>query len=132
MKKTKKRKIPGLLEVSKLKKKADKVFSRWIRNRDKHICYTCGKVMQPNESQNGHYISRSYYYLRYDERNCHCQCVACNVFNNGNIPLYSVKLESQYGFGILQDLEKDKRLQIGKARDFLNKIIEKYDTQRVA
>jgi hypothetical protein len=112
--------------LKKLKLEADRLFSQFIRERDKHICYTCEKWLNPKESQNGHYISRNYLYLRYDERNCHCQGVECNVFKKGNMAIYAIKLEQQYGQGILQELETIKLNNVGDTRLFLNGIIKKY------
>ncbi len=114
-------------KLGTLKGKADTVFSKWIRARDKHICYTCGKVMQPKESQNGHYISRTFTSLRYDERNCHAQCIACNIFKKGNLTLYALRLETQYGTGILQLLEMLKIEPVTNPRSLFEQIIQKYD-----
>lgn len=115
-----------LKSLKKLKLEADRIFSQFIRKRDKHICYTCGKQLSEKESQCGHYVARNYLALRYDERNCHCQGVECNVFKSGNIAVYGVKLEKEYGYGILQILENDKFEYIGDTRLFLNKIIKQY------
>lgn len=79
-----------------------------------------------SESQNGHYISRVYLSLRYDERNCHTQCSACNIFKKGNLTVYAIRLEEQYGNGILQLLDYYKHKDIGNTRVFLQQIIEKY------
>lgn len=115
-----------LKSIKKLKLEADRAFSRHIRNRDRHICYTTGKWLNPKESQCGHYISRNYLALRYDERNCHCQSIAENIFKKGNLPVYALKLEAQYGQGILQELESIKLTNVGDTRIFLNKIIKRY------
>lgn len=105
MKKKKKKKVP----TGTLKKMADKMFSTWIRQRgmDEHgfnSCYTCGIRKPWKQLQNGHYVSRSYLTLRYDVRNCHPQCVACNLFKKGNLDVYAIKLIKDYGAGILEEL----------------------------
>lgn len=84
-------------------KKLDVVFNRYIRERDNNICYCCGSTTQP---QAGHFIPKSVtgLELRYNEKNVHCQCVRCNKWLGGNLSVYSVKLEEQYGYGILQEL----------------------------
>lgn len=115
-----------LKSFKKLKLEADRLFSIFIRKRDKHICYTCGKWLNPKESQAGHYISRNYLFLRYDERNVHCQGNECNIFKKGNLAVYALKLESQYGQGILQELEAKKLNNVGDSRIFLTEIIKKY------
>lgn len=109
-----------------MKAQADKIFSLWIRERDGHKCYTCGKQLNPKESQNGHYISRSYLALRYDERNCHCQGVECNVFKSGNLTVYAIKLMEQYGMDILKELHIFKMGTVANPRAFYNHVIENY------
>jgi len=94
--------------ISQLKKKLDAVFSKYIRQRDAGICYTCGNKKEPKYQQNGHYISRQHNSTRFDEENCHCQCVACNVFKKGNMDEYALRLQRQYGSGILKKLNKKK------------------------
>ena len=109
--------------VSWYKKKADAVFSKWIRARDKK-CVTCGSR---GNLQCGHFVSRSCNQLRYGERNCHAQCVGCNIFKNGNMVEYAVFMEKTYGHGIIQELKKEKV----KTRQFsikdLEDIINLYD-----
>jgi hypothetical protein len=91
------------------KKEADIAFGHYIRAKEKHICYTCGKRLEETKSQCGHYKSRSHLNTRYSERNCHCQCVGCNIFRSGNLTVYAVNLLKQYGDDILYDLDKDAR-----------------------
>jgi 5-methylcytosine-specific restriction endonuclease McrA len=93
------------LTLSQATKLFDKVFSEYIRRRDNGICFTCGLKKHWKQMQNGHYVSRAHRSLRWDEINCHCQCVGCNVFRNGNMTSYAVRLEKKYGIGILQKLE---------------------------
>ena len=116
--------------VSKLKKKADQVFSLWIRNRDSKQgyckCISCGVVKPIAEMQNGHYYSRSINYLRYDPRNCAAQCVGCNIFKEGNKPAYALALIRKYGKNILEELEKDSRKYKQWTIQDLEKLIKKY------
>jgi hypothetical protein len=95
--------------VSQLKRSLDKLFSIFIRMRDKGICYTCGSRQDWKYQQNGHFISRGKMATRYDEKNCHCQCVSCNVFQNGRYPEYAERLIKEYGEGIISDLVKKGR-----------------------
>lgn len=119
------------VSISVLKKKADKVFSEFIRQRDKGVCFTCGCVKDWKQQQNGHYVSRGCLPLRYREDNCHCQCVACNVFKNGNYTVYSLKMIEKYGVEKLKELEqikKDSMSNVGKyGKDFYLNIINKYE-----
>ena len=98
--------------VSQLKKEADAVFSKYIRQRDGGDmcrCFTCGVVKNAKQMQNGHYYSRSVNILRYDERNCHAQCVGCNMFKEGAKPAYTLALLRKYGPEILEELEADSK-----------------------
>ena len=94
--------------LSKAKKEFDKVFSVYIRQRDKGICFTCGLKLHWQRQQCGHFFSRQHMATRYDEDNNHCQCISCNVFKHGNMGVYASRLEKKYGFGIIQKLEKQK------------------------
>jgi len=122
----KKKSRPKKTPIKQLKSKADNVFSKWIRTRDNAVCFTCGKILGIKESQNGHYMSRRHTNTRYDEDNCHCQCVSCNIFQNGNMQIYAIRLEEKYGQGILKELFR-KAHTIKKAeRKFYEDIIKKY------
>jgi len=126
-KKVKKKPLPS---ISKLKRLADAVFSKWIRNRDSiggyNWCVTCGKKALISELQNGHYWSRMHMGTRYHEKNCHPQCVGDNMFKEGAKPEYTLFLLRKYGDGILQELEREKeKLTKFSRQDYLN-IISKY------
>jgi len=97
-----KKKIP----LKRLQKKADLVFSKWIRNRDSDKCICCGSTKQP---QAGHYVPRACLRLRYDPRNVNCQCCSCNVFKKGNMDVYAMKLMKLHGSNILYDLDEIKK-----------------------
>lgn len=112
--------------ISQLKKRADAVFSIWIRNRDSGICFTCGVQKPVAQMQNGHYVSRAHNSLRYDERNCHCQCVSCNVFRHGNMDTYALRLQEKYGPTILQDLDREKKKIKQLTKEELHAIINQY------
>lgn len=114
------------VSISKLKKKADAVFSQFIRIRDKGKCYTCGLQKHWKEMQNGHFVPRQYLSLRYDETNCHCQCYACNMLYNGQPSAYAKRLEEDYGVGTVARLEsKRKDITIWREPEY-NFLIDKY------
>ena len=97
-----KKKAKAGLSKSKLRDKLDAVFSKYIRLKysdDKGYCrcISCGKVYPWKEIQNGHYMSRRYMSTRFSEDNCRPQCVACNIFNQGNIQMYRRALIKQIG-----------------------------------
>lgn len=101
--------------VSRLKKKADQAFSEFIRRNaaDENgmvRCVTCNVVKPWQQQQAGHYEKRGVNPLRYDERNCHPQCVGCNVFQNGNYPKYAIFMVETYGQSILQQLRSEAQV----------------------
>lgn len=98
--------------LTKWKKELDAIFSLYIRIRDDGQCYTCPKKDEIKKVQNGHFVPRQYLKTRWDERNCHCQCYACNMLYNGQPSLYAVRLRQQYGDTIIEDLEKNRMIPV--------------------
>ena len=89
--------MPKKLSRSKLVKKLDTVFSKYIRisSADKSgycTCVTCGVVKHWKEIQAGHFMSRKHYSTRWDERNVKSQCIGCNMFKQGEQYKYSLFL----------------------------------------
>lgn len=63
-----------------LVKEADRVFSIYIRERDKgKPCITCWKGWEEN-FQCGHLFSRRHQATRWTEHNAHWQCPWCNLY----------------------------------------------------
>jgi len=100
IKKTKKAK-----SLPRLKADLQKIFNEYIRKRDEGLpCVSCGQV---KELQAGHFYSvRNYDGLRFDEDNCHGECVRCNCFDDDHLIGYSVSLVRKIGpeaFVLLQN-----------------------------
>ena len=98
--------------VSSLKKKCDTVFSQYVRRKGGKVytrCYTCRVRKKWKELQCGHFISRGYNSVRYDEMNTRPQCVGCNMFQHGKHPEFALKLLEEYG-----EAEFKKLLKRGK------------------
>jgi hypothetical protein len=72
-----KKEIKGFASIPKLKKELDKVFSKYIRERDKK-CVRCGKTTGLTCS---HFWSRKHLATRYDEDNCDALCFPCHLFH---------------------------------------------------
>lgn len=81
-------------------KELDRVFSIWIRKRDRN-CITCGSIKQ---LQCGHFVSRRFFATRWDEKNCAAQCVSCNVFNQGVQHKFGQEIDKKYGAGTADKL----------------------------
>lgn len=116
--------------VSALKKKADKVFSIYIRNRDSDNglaeCITCGVQKPIAQMQAGHFVSRRVNALRFSELNVNAQCYSCNVMRYGEQFAYAKALDLKYGDGTAEELH-DRRYETHKfTADELLKIIEEY------
>jgi len=79
-------------------------MSRYVRLRDlddsgKLTCSTCGRRMDPEEAQNGHYIPRQHKATRWLEKNTAPQCPKCNDYEGGEQHLMGLYLDRKYGFG---------------------------------
>ncbi len=111
-----------------LKKKLDKVFSVFIRERDNFVCFTCDKRGDAKNIQCGHFISRNYLSLRWDEINCHAQCVACNMFKGGNMIVYAMRMMDKYGADILKLLDARKNMTLKLSTIQLKILIDRYQS----
>ena len=130
----KKRKSTKTKTRSQLVRDLDKVFSQYIRVKDSidgiAVCVTCGDQKPWRQQQNGHYMSRGHYPTRWDEDNCHVQCVACNMFRSGNYTEYSIYMINRYGADFLPVL-RDKAKNGSKIHTSVIKgLIEEY-TQKL-
>lgn len=87
------------VKPSTLRKKLEAVCNRYIRLRDKGICFTCGKYAEGSAYHAGHYIPKSIcgINLRYDELNIHGQCYRCNIHLGGYGAMYDQRMRSIYG-----------------------------------
>lgn len=118
------------LNLSKayLKKELWKIFSQYIRLRDKGCCFTCGKKREWKMMHAGHYIPKSICgeILYFSEKNVNCQCAGCNTFKHGNLIYYALQLRQKYGDNILEELQEIKKEgKILSSLDFL-KMIKEY------
>jgi len=79
---------------AQLKKVLWKVFSDYVRKRDKNICYTCGRFATKSGYHCGHFIPKSVggLALYFHEDNNHGQCYNCNINLGGNQYIYGQKL----------------------------------------
>lgn len=108
------------LTLSKQKKIADEWFSRYIRYRDgqKFIntdtgqeewwcqCITCETWRPLVKMHAGHFQSRRYLIIRWDEFNVNAQCAGCNNFGNGEQYKYAKAIDLKYGGGTAETLAK--------------------------
>lgn len=128
MKKTKKLKKIKQPSINSLKKKAWKLCSEYVRrsNADKDgtvSCYTCGVKKHWKEIQAGHAIPGRHNAILFYLKAIKPQCIGCNLFKSGNYTKFHIRLEKEYGFGILQELENvDKENHKFTVAELLEKI----------
>lgn len=95
---------------AKLVREADKVFSTYIRKKASvngyARCVTCNKRDKWQKMDNGHYLSRKYVQIRWDETNCHVQCKNCNQNLGGNLVKYRAYLIRLYGYDPTEILKR--------------------------
>ena len=121
------------MTLAKLKKKADRTFSRYIRLKNSVegycTCVTCNKRLPIKNIQNGHYIPRNILATRFYEDNCHPQCVGCNIFKKGNLGEYAHYILKNYGEETLDKLHQMK-WQTVKYKTFdYEEMIEKWEKE---
>jgi len=109
--------------LKSLKKKAWDLFSKYIRQRDKGVCISCGKKDHWKNMQAGHFFHGS---LNFDEQNVAAQCPRCNKWLHGNLANYAIALTKLYGDGILDELREKKNKVEKLSRGDLEEIIAKY------
>lgn len=104
-------------DIPVLKRKAQEIFNKFIRLRDrKEPCISCGHDFNgenPRQMHCGHYRPQGGNSLwRYEEKNCHAQCSICNNHLSGNLVPYRENLIKKIGLEevvILEDTNTIKR-----------------------
>ena len=111
-------------------KKLDKVFSDYIRQRDADEnglvkCCTCDTVEHWKQMDAGHYYKRGNKSVRWDERNCHAQCIICNRLNNGEDNKYWTFMLDRYGFIEFRNLLTLARSEVHWMQHEIDEMTEK-------
>jgi hypothetical protein len=97
-----------LLSLPSLKKRLQLLVNKYVRLRDeKDPCISCQKWSQMWDA--GHYINQgSSGFLRFDPKNIHKQCRACNLFKRGNLLEYRINLVRKIGRDAVETLESKR------------------------
>lgn len=122
----------GMKTIPQLKKEAQQAFNEYIRERDKqagHPCICCGRPLDwGHEGVRTHAVDAGHYrstgsadHMRFDERNCHAQSVACNRYGAGRAVDYRIGLVARIGLDAVEALESDQT-PIKWTRDTLRQI----------
>lgn len=118
--------------LPKLKRRAWKLFSGFIKKRDGNTCISCKKTGLVGANwQAGHYIAAKLCNLiyRFDPRNVHSQDYRCNCWLRGNPIEYRKALLKKYGEKVVKELEEhynDPLPSNFDTRAFYLQVIEKY------
>ena len=99
-------------ERTKLRKKLDRVFSLYIRERDDYVCVVCGKTKPEVVIQCGHLFSRASYSTRWDESNAYAQCASCNYRHEFDFEPFRrawVYLNGQAAYDALYEVHRKSR-----------------------
>ena len=98
---------------------AQTVFNKWIRVRDGNFCISCQKLIK-GQTHAGHLrTTKAASQLRFNEDNCHSQCVSCNAHLSGHIIAYRINLVKKIGADRVEALESNnesKRYTIDEAK----------------
>lgn len=127
--KEKKDRKKAMLTLSDWHKIAQQVFNAYIRLRDEGLpCISCGITHGKRDA--GHYYSvGNYPSVRYNEDNCHSQCVGCNQYKGGNLHQYVIGLEKKIGIERLEELgvkaQKSRRYTIPEVQDLVKEYKER-------
>ena len=106
----------------KLVARLDKIFSLYIRKRDK-ACVICNTR---ENLTNGHLFSRIAYSTRWDEKNCHCNCSGCNFRHEHDASKYTLFFIRKYGLPAYEDMARQFHQTKKFTNSDLEKLIEKY------
>ena len=120
--KTPKRETMLKWKIGKAKKEFWRVFSVYIRMRDRGVCFSCGKEIKDyydkmgnvkpgwKAAQAGHFITAKScgLALYFHEQNVHCQCYQCNINLSGNWVEYEKRIIEVYGREICDELKRLK------------------------
>lgn len=116
--------------VRELLKLAEVVFNKWVRHRDSewgHFkCISCGEYLRIEDSDCGHFYPKTYSALRFDEDNCHSECVKCNRMDDNHLDGYSINLKEKIGLERFKSLQARRNEMKKWDREELLEIINKY------
>ncbi len=120
--------------ISKLKEKVWKWFSIYIRLRDADWkgftqCVTCGKTDYFSKFHAGHFVPGRHNIILFDPRNCHSQCLRCNIHLKSNPRKYEAFMKRKYGQKVIDELDRlDNELK-QFTREELQTLLSKYQNK---
>ena len=90
-----------------------KTFQKLVRMRAANKygmveCVSCGLHVHWKEANGGHYFKRRHSGTLLEEMNVNCQCVRCNLTEDGNLHYYKDWMLETHGQEALDELERKK------------------------
>lgn len=96
-------------DLATLKRLAETVVNKYIRERDGKVCISCGYKGNSRQFHAGHYLPKgNNSFLRYNEDNIHSQCSICNNHLSGNLAMYRINLIEKIGTEKVEWLESQR------------------------
>ena len=109
---------PKKSDFQKARDRLDQIFGKYIRARDSENrvfqCCTCNKIKTVEHMNAGHCYSRKYYAIRWNEQNCHGQCIYCNTQPLGLYQKHEEYIKNKYGDGVLNKLKSVKMFKTNR------------------
>lgn len=105
---------------SKIIKLLDKEFSKYWRKRQIKDygfcrCFICGKRLSYEQACIGHFKSRRFISVRFNEYNAHVICYKCNEINSKQpeiLKQYEQRIKEEYGEHIIRELNQISGIKI--------------------
>ncbi len=117
-------------DISKMKAKAWKVFSLWIRTQNSvegvNKCYTCEKVFPIPRLQAGHGIGGRSNAVLFLEDIVKPQCVGCNMYGRGKYAIFTRKLIDELGLDRYDEVVRESNKAVKYTLEDYRNIYEKY------
>jgi len=88
-----------LKSIVSLKRQAQRYFNKYIIKRDRisdteFQCIACHKRYTIDKAQAGHFFgTKKYNWMRFNEDNCHIECIYCNAFNHESLINYTLSIQ---------------------------------------
>jgi len=112
-------------EIKRLTTKADLIFSKYIRDRDRECVLKSPECKGP--LQNGHLIRRGQKATRFSVLNCNVQCSFHNCKHNQYPELYTQWFIRKYGQQMYDALVEESKKIFPFTKEYLESIINKYE-----
>lgn len=112
-------------DLATLKRLAETVVNKYIRERDGKVCISCGYKGNSRQFHAGHYLPKgNNSFLRYNEDNIHSQCSICNNHLSGNLAMYRINLIKKIGLEKVEWLESQRGITKKWTIEELKEIIQ--------